>query len=141
MTKDTTLSIRISSEMRAQLETIAAAECRSLGAQALHFIKLGLAPTKVAKVTKVKLERPNDVSQQTWIDYIEIRRAKKTPITDTALDEIRKQATIAGWSLNDALNECCSRGWAGFKAEWVQSGKQNAVEQANRRSVEDFLNG
>lgn len=146
MLKDTTISIRIPSDIRKKLEALAEVECRSTGAQALQFIIAGLEgrqkPAK-EKLVKAAMQRPEDVSPQVWLDYMEVRKAKKLPITQSALDEIRKQADKAGMSLNEVLRECCSRGWAGFKAEWVQqaSGKQNALERANRQAVEDFLNG
>lgn len=146
MRKDTTISIRVPTEVREQLEALAAVECRSMGAQALQFIIAGLStkqkPAK-EKLVKAAMQKPDDVAPQVWLDYMEVRRAKKLPITQSALDELRKQADKAGMSLNEVLRECCSRGWAGFKAEWMQSsvGKQNALEQANRRAVEDFLNG
>lgn len=146
MRKDTTISIRVPTEVREQLEALAAVECRSMGAQALQFIIAGLStkqkPAK-ERLVKAAMQKPDDVAPQVWLDYMEIRRAKKLPITQSALDDLRKQADKAGMTLNEALKECCSRGWAGFKAEWVQTqgGKQNALEQANRRAVEDFLNG
>jgi hypothetical protein len=33
---------------------------------------------------------------------------------------IAEQATLAGWTLENALKETCVRGWSSFKAEWVK---------------------
>ena len=62
---------------------------------------------------------PEGVSEQVWKDYLSVRRAKKSPLTETALKAIEKEAGKAGWSLEKALSECAARGWVGFKAEWV----------------------
>ena len=35
------------------------------------------------------------------------------------INDIAKQATIAGWTLEDALKETIVRNWQSFKAEWV----------------------
>jgi hypothetical protein len=48
-------------------------------------------------------------------------------MTATALKAIEAESTKAGWSLQDALKECISRGWQGFKADWVKgNGKSEA---------------
>lgn len=36
---------------------------------------------------------------------------------------IRREAENAGWPLDAALAECVSRGWQGFKADWVRDAK------------------
>jgi len=61
---------------------------------------------------------PN-VAQQVIDDFKTLRKQKKAAITKTAMDTISEQAKLAGLSLEGALRVCCSRGWSGFKAEWV----------------------
>ena len=48
-----------------------------------------------------------------------MRKAKKAPITQRAIDKISEEANLAGWTLEKALEECIVRGWQAFKAEWV----------------------
>jgi uncharacterized protein YdaU (DUF1376 family) len=62
---------------------------------------------------------PDGVSQSVWDDFKTLRKAKKAPITQRAIDGIIAEAGKAGWSLEQALTECCVRGWQAFKAEWV----------------------
>jgi len=77
--------------------------------------------TKKEKHTKKKIDlRPPDVAEKTWADFVTLRKEKKAAITQTALSRIRKQAEIANITMEDALQECCARGWAGFKAEWME---------------------
>lgn len=60
------------------------------------------------------------IDPQIVADYQALRKAKKVgPMTDTALTAMKKQADLAGCSLQDALQTCVERGWVGFKAEWV----------------------
>ena len=62
---------------------------------------------------------PDGVSQSVWDDFKTLRKAKKAPITQRAVDGIIAEANKAGWSLEQALTECVVRGWQSFKAEWV----------------------
>ena len=66
-------------------------------------------------------------------DFVTLRKAKKAPITETAIAGIKREAQKAGYSLQQALQTCCERGWIGFKAEWV-TGKP--VEDAKTRNLE-----
>lgn len=75
---------------------------------------------------------PEGVSEQVWKDYLAVRKAKRSPITDTALKAIDKEAGKAGWSLEKALSECAARGWIGFKAEWVEKSKTQNLSFAER---------
>jgi uncharacterized protein YdaU (DUF1376 family) len=63
--------------------------------------------------------RPDDVFENIWNDFLALRKAKRSPLTKTALDAIEREAEKVPTSLNDALAMCCARGWQGFKAEWV----------------------
>ena len=62
---------------------------------------------------------PEGVSQSVWDDFKTLRKAKKAPITQRAIDGLIAEANKAGWTLEQALTECCVRGWQAFKAEWV----------------------
>jgi hypothetical protein len=75
---------------------------------------------------------PDGVSPSVWDDFQVLRKAKKSPITDTAIDGIRREADKAGMPLGEALAMCCERGWTGFKAEWV-------AEQKPKTSVGQVL--
>lgn len=83
-------------------------------------------------ITNKKTERrqaappcPSDVSEQVWSDFLAVRKAKRSPVTETALKAINQEAEKAGWNLEKALRECVSRGWIGFKADWVKNKDQN----------------
>lgn len=54
------------------------------------------------------------------LDFIALRKAKKAPLTATALATIEREAEKAGYTLQKTLETCCARGWQGFEAIWVQ---------------------
>jgi len=62
---------------------------------------------------------PEGVSDSVWQEFKSLRKAKKAPITQRAIDKISEEAKLAGWTLEKALEECIVRGWQAFKAEWV----------------------
>jgi len=62
---------------------------------------------------------PEGVSDSVWQEFKSLRKAKKAPITQRAIDAITTEANKAGWTLEKALEECVVRGWQAFKADWV----------------------
>jgi hypothetical protein len=67
---------------------------------------------------------------------LQVRKAKKAPVTAAAISGIEREARKAGWSLEKALLECCARGWAGFKADWVaDKGPQKTQHQLNNEAM------
>jgi len=71
--------------------------------------------------------KPDGVSDQVWKDFLMMRKAKRAPLTETAMKAIEREAEKARWPLNDALAETVARGWQGFKAAWV--GTERPVAQ------------
>ena len=59
------------------------------------------------------------IDSQVVSDFKALRAKKKSPITQTAIKGIQREADKAGITLQDALTMCCERGWLAFKAEWV----------------------
>lgn len=77
------------------------------------------------------VSKPDDVSADVWEDFKRHRRRNGT-ITDRVIAGFRREAEIAGWTLEQAMNESITQGWRGFKAEYVkgrnygtQSGSDN----------------
>lgn len=82
---------------------------------------------------KEDIYKPENVSNQTWEDFLTHRKTLKAPITQTVINTFVKQAEKAGWTIEDALIESISRGWRGFKADWV-----NKNLGKNKKSYEDL---
>ena len=62
---------------------------------------------------------PDGVSPKVWESFVDARKAKKAPITELVMNDLKKQAALAGWTLEAALTETVIRGWRSFKAVWV----------------------
>jgi len=86
-----------------------------------------VTPPEEIRVEEIREEKkratgvatPSGVSDSVFQDFKKLRAAKKSPLTQTALEGITREAAKAGLSLSTVLEMCCERGWAGFKAEWV----------------------
>lgn len=98
-------------------------ELRSFsGAQMRAAYAAGLAAAKPKKAAKPKAgepPKPADVTDQTWADFLAVRKIKKAPLTPTALVQITNAAAKAGYTLEAALQMCCERGWQAFRADWL----------------------
>lgn len=64
---------------------------------------------------------PTDVCPNIFDDFLKVRKAKRSPLTVTALEGLRREGKKAGLNLQEVLQMCCERGWIGFKAEWVET--------------------
>lgn len=84
------------------------------------------------------VNRPADVPGRLWLDFLAIRKAKRAPITQTALDGIEREATVAGLSLAEALAMCCERGWQSFRSSWVAEPKADRPTRRGRESTAEF---
>lgn len=65
-------------------------------------------------------ERPGDVSEQVWGDWLKLRLDKKAAVTETVLDVAGREASKAGLSLEDFLRIWCFRGSQGLMADWLK---------------------
>lgn len=86
----------------------------------------------------------SDIEPQLAKDFRAMRAKLKAPITQTAIAGIKREASKAGLSLEDALRVCCERNWRGFKAEWVQNLSRPAYESEkdkSRREAFEILTG
>jgi len=94
-------------------------------------------PTPIATInhkpkpsnTATSVAPPNGVSPEVWQEFIKHRKAKKATITPLVMQGIAKEATQAGWSLEDALKEVVVRNWQSFKADWVKDEVKSNVSK------------
>lgn len=89
---------------------------------------IAIAARAVAHVPPKKdvtamVQKPEDVEQQTWEDWIALRKAKRAPITTTVLKGARAEAEKAGMTFDAFLSEWVMRGSQGLKAEWLTDHK------------------
>lgn len=79
-------------------------------------------PSPIPKKTEgaVALLMSRGIEQGMAQDFNAIRKAKRCPLTATALNDIQAEAAKLSLTLEQAIKECCGRGWAGFKAKWIE---------------------
>ena len=90
----------------------------------------------------------NGVEKQIALDWIHVRRGKRAANTKTAFSDVLAKIAAAQMPYDDALRICCSRGWAGFDAAWIEQRKEpragpTAYQTANEKakSFADRLTG
>ena len=96
-------------------------------------------PAKRATPTP-DIPRPDDIAEQTWADWLKLRKAKRAPVTQTVLNEARVESEKAGMPLEEFLRIWCRRGSQGLEAAWLKpderkqsSPRQSDAEPAWRR--------
>ena len=72
---------------------------------------------------------PSGVSDSIFKDFLEVRKAKKAKWTETALKGLQREAVKANMTLEQVMQMCCERGWAGFKAEWAETAKASLTKE------------
>ena len=77
---------------------------------------------KKQKPKSASLEKPCDVTDQTWHDLLALRKAKKSPLTISAWNIAKKQIDEVQVKTNHTLEQILlvwiERGWQGFMAKW-----------------------
>lgn len=82
------------------------------------------------RATPAKIERPEDINEQVWLDWVALRKAKKTTVSETAIEGARAEAKKAGLTITEFLRLWVTRGSQGFQADWIKP-----AELASLRAV------
>jgi len=88
-------------------------------------------------------EKPESVQQETWDDWVALRKGKGAKVSGTVVREASKEAEKAGLTLERFLQIWCLRGSQGLQADWLKPeergkglnghfNKQEALEASNR---------
>lgn len=115
-------------------------------------IKDNDAPPKGdAKKSDLAMLVAEGVDNQTASDFLKVRKAKRAPLTITALEGIKREAEKAGITFTTAVKICVERGWQGFRHDWAWQSSSAArsppaqsyaaQRDAERRSTLDELTG
>jgi uncharacterized protein YdaU (DUF1376 family) len=88
---------------------------------------------KATKVAATVVACPDGVLENVWRDWLQLRKAKKAPVTETVLSSAVDEAKKAGISLNAFLTIWCARGSQGLQAEWLKSNERQPF--ANKYDV------
>lgn len=94
------------------------------------------APRKRAATHRVA--RPGDVAEQTWADWIALRKAKKAPVTETVIQQASREAEKAGMPLDDFLRIWCARGSQGLQADWLKPNERTGRKPMAAEGFDGF---
>lgn len=85
------------------------------------------------------MQRPDDVSEDCWQDFLAHRKRKRAIVTERVVRTIRIEAQKVGYTLEAALDHCVMMGWQGFRSDWVKakSEKERTLDFLYGRTGED----
>lgn len=82
--------------------------------------------------------KPDDVTFETWNDWLALRKAKKAPVTATVVKQATAEAAKAGMTLEAFLRVWCARGSQGLEASWLRTeDRAPPAETAYQRSMRE----
>lgn len=97
----------------------------SLKNNSLKSNRLNNAPADL----KLLLER--NIDEQLANDFLQVRKAKRAPLTLTAIEGLEREAGKANLSFEQVIRLCVERGWQGFSASWSIPSNAPAVNDFN----------
>jgi hypothetical protein len=77
------------------------------------------------------VDRPDDVAEQTWKDWLQHRKAKKAPVTETVVANARRESEKAGMPLDAFLQVWCLRGSQGLMADWLRPNERKTASRVS----------
>lgn len=104
-------------------------ECPSPSPSPLHI-------NKEKKATAVA--RPDDVNEQVWNDWLQLRKSKKASVTQTVINGARKEAEKADLTLQGFLEIWCLRGSQGLEASWIKQEEKVGKSLPKKDKMKQF---
>jgi hypothetical protein len=92
---------------------------------------------KLPRTSEVKEEKRREekryippIPTELLNDFLKVRKAKKAgELTKTAFRGIEREAKKAKLTVDLAIEICCTRGWASFKADWVSDNETDSWKE------------
>jgi uncharacterized protein YdaU (DUF1376 family) len=89
---------------------------------------------------------PSMPSEQTMQDWLAMRKRLKATVSQTVINRFAvelKKAKAYGYTVDQCLSECVTRGWRGFEVQWLLNSSQQgqyktAAEKAAIRNESTF---
>lgn len=76
-----------------------------------------------------------ELTESAFRDWMTVRKAKHSPLTETAWKHFKAQVVKSGLSVQQAVELCATRGWISINAEW-QAVKDYEKETDSRSSMD-----
>lgn len=106
-----------------------------------------IAQDKPAKKPELDYSQwPSMPSNQTMQDWLAMRKRLKASVSQTVINRFAielKKAKAYGYTVDQCLSECVTRGWRGFEVQWLLNSSQQgqyktAAEKAAIRNESTF---
>lgn len=81
------------------------------------------------------------VEENAITTWLAVRKKKKAVNSEIALEALKREALKAGFSVNQAVLECCTKSWSGFSADWVINSSGGKKSTHNDFSSIDYTKG
>lgn len=94
-------------------------------AVAIAPVVVNLPVKRKSESSEILATVPN-LPPQVAADFLQVRKAKRSPLTATALALIEREAARAGLTTAQAIAISTGRGWQSFRAEWIGRDKTYA---------------
>ncbi len=78
------------------------------------------------------------VDKQVLEDYLAVRKAKRSPLTHTAIDRLETEARKASLDLAEVVRICAERSWVGFNANWNVNTPANQQPPIQNFNAQDY---
>jgi hypothetical protein len=86
---------------------------------------------KQTEKTEKEILKSNGIDGDLARDFLKIRKAKKCPLTETAIKGLLEESAKAGITLKEAITISTKNGWAGFKASWNWQDENSVPKPSN----------
>ena len=95
-----------------------------------------VSPTRVPAIQK-----PEGVESEDWQAYLKLRKQKRLPLTQRALDSMLAEAEKVSMTPQQMIVCCLEHSWASFRADWYekeQSEKPFDIDEYIRKNAASF---
>ena len=112
---------------------------KALGGASALPVEAASETVKPKKPT-ASIPKPEGVPQEDWDAYKKLRKEKRMPLTQRALEKLQREADKAGKTLAEVIVICLENSWASFGADWKINGQAAAVEEFSDDRYADAMN-
>lgn len=89
--------------------------------------------------TELKILADIGVIGQVAIDHLQMRHAKRLPLTKTAAKQLKDEAEKCGLTPQTAIELAIGYGWCSFRAEWLMNKQRGYAMPQTSNSKESFF--
>jgi uncharacterized protein YdaU (DUF1376 family) len=95
--------------------------------------------SKTLRTDSLKTLSDLGVDEQHARDWLAVRKAKRAPLTPTALKSLEREAANANISIADAVQIAAENNWQGFKASWLINYQRAGTLPAHSKTAQTIM--